>query len=367
MRAEIEAVLELQPSWVAAAPNDDMQLRGLYIRRDIADFVRARVDEIASRLLCAPGDIEVEGKDSTGYYSRVPWVRFANRQLSPDPRTGWYAVYLFSEDGHAAFLCLIQGTQEWDGAGMRSRPLRLISQRSDWARSALEAATVDWSYLETMITLGSASKSRAYEAGTVCAFRYEQGNIPDDGILAQDLLDMATFLQEIYRAEAMTPAPGDLAPEIAEAERLAQQLAGRRVPSRAGFRTSPQQRRAIELRAMGLATAFFENLGGEVKDVSATRPFDLTVKINGEQLSVEVKGTVGDGSEVLLTRGEVKHHGDIYPQNALVVVSGIRLHGPTDAPLATDGDLHVVQPWLVEHVALTPVSYRYAVPVPAAS
>src|SRR5687768_7037628 len=115
MQAEIESVLELQQSWVARAPSDDMQLRGLIVRNDIPGFVRERINDIAARLLCQPQEVEVEGKDSTGYFSRVPWVRVANRTRSPDPRTGWYLVYLFAEDGSEAALSLIQGTQVWDG------------------------------------------------------------------------------------------------------------------------------------------------------------------------------------------------------------------------------------------------------------
>jgi hypothetical protein len=112
MQGELEVVLGLQPAWTATAPNEDMALRGLYVRGDIADFVREHQTEIADRLLCAPDDIEIEGKDATGSFSRVPWVRFANRQLSPNPREGWYAVYLFAEDGSEVSLSLNQGHRQ---------------------------------------------------------------------------------------------------------------------------------------------------------------------------------------------------------------------------------------------------------------
>lgn len=76
-----------------------------------------------------------------------------------------------------------------------------------------------------------------------------------------------------------------------------------------------------------------------MKDVSATRPFDLEVRLGADVLSIEVKGTTSDGSEVLLTRGEVEHHRKVHPANALAVVAGIRLQGPPDAPEAVGGDL----------------------------
>ena len=271
MKAELETVLDLQPAWVASAPSDDMQLRGFFIREDLANLVRSRVDQLSARLLCDPEDVEIEGKDS-GYYSRVPWVRFANRRLSPNPRTGWYAVYLFVEDGSEVSLSLNQGTQVWDGVGMRSRPEAQIRSRSDWARLALAEAIDQRSRLSAGIHIpGDGDKSRAYEAGSVVAYRYPRDDVPDDEALFDDLTDMAELLQLIYQAEARMPAPGDPSPEIVEAEGVVQEIAGRRPPRRTGFRASAKQRRAIELRAMELATAYFVGLGGSVQDLSSSR------------------------------------------------------------------------------------------------
>ena len=86
--------------------------------------------------------------------------------------------------------------------------------------------------------------------------------------------------------------------------------------------------------------------------------------LDGATLAVEVKGTAGDGEEVLLTRGEVEHHQSAHPGNALVVVAGVRLEGPPEAPEATGGEVRVIQPWLVSEEALRPLSYRYLVPPP---
>jgi hypothetical protein len=63
--------------------------------------------------------------------------------------------------------------------------------------------------------------------------------VPNDAALEADLLDMAELLRLVYRAEARSPVPGDPAPEVVEAERAAQELAGRRVPGRTGFDRTP--------------------------------------------------------------------------------------------------------------------------------
>jgi hypothetical protein len=137
----------------------------------------------------------------------------------------------------------------------------------------------------------------------------------------------------------------------------------RRAPSRTGFRANWKQRRAIELRAMAVATERYVRLGAKkVKDTSASNPFDLQVELAERTLSVEVKETVGHGDEILLTRGEVEHHRKAPPDNALVVVSRIRLEAPSDAPTAHGGVINVIEPWALRENGLTPLSYRYAIP-----
>jgi hypothetical protein len=63
-------------------PSEEMDLRETYVRGAVTDFVREHRPALAQRLECSLGDVEVEGKDQTGFYSRVPWVRFADRRRS---------------------------------------------------------------------------------------------------------------------------------------------------------------------------------------------------------------------------------------------------------------------------------------------
>jgi hypothetical protein len=309
-----------------------MDLRGTYVRGAVADFVREHRPALAQRLECSLGDVEVEGKDQTGFYSRVPWVRFADRRRSENPREGWYGVYLFAEDGSEAFISLIQGTQIWDGVGLRSRPEAEIRGESDRVRARLSTEIAARDRLVTNILIGSGDKARAYEA-----------------------------LRLVYEAEARGQTEVGMAPEVGEAVRIVQALAGRRA-GRQRLRLNARERKAIELRAMALATDHYVARGGIVRDVSATRSYDLEVTVGGAVLTVEVKGSAGDGTEVLLTEGEVRHHRLAYPNNALVVVSSIRLLGPSADPIAIGGQVRVLEPWVVLDEALTPIAHRYAVP-----
>jgi len=169
------------------------------------------------------------------------------------------------------------------------------------------------------------------------------------------------MLRLVYAAETRSYIPGDPDPEIMEAERMAEAATAKRPVRRTGFRMNQKQRKAIELRAMRLAIDYFKARGAAVRDVSANRSYDLEVEEEGSCVTVEVKGTVSDGLEILITHPEVVHQRRAHPHNALALVSGVQLEGPPDAPVAAGGDLRVVQPWPIDDSALTPVSYRYSI------
>ena len=72
-----------------------------------------------------------------------------------------------------------------------------------------------------------------------------------------------------------------------------------------GFSSSSKTRKAIELASMDKAQEHYRSLGWNVEDVSSNHPYDLRCTMPAEsELHVEVKGTTGDGSSVLLTPGD---------------------------------------------------------------
>jgi hypothetical protein len=150
----------------------------------------------------------------------------------------------------------------------------------------------------------------------------------------------------------------DAPPEVVEAEDATRIAAGKR-PRGQGRRLSAAERQAIELQAMALAIQHFESQGWDVEDVSAYRPFDLRCTRNGEELRIEVKGTTGDGSSVLLTPGEVTHTREFAGHVSLVVVSGILIEGEGADLTANGGELHEIMPWEIIDADLRATGFEY--------
>jgi hypothetical protein len=147
-------------------------------------------------------------------------------------------------------------------------------------------------------------------------------------------------------------------PEILEALDATKRASGRR-PSGQGLRASAAERQAIEARAVEVATVELAKSKWHVENVGLYRSYDLHCTRLREEKRVEVKGTTGDGSSVLLTPNEVAH---ARTHNvALMVVSGIVLETNDDGTITgTGGDLRVVDPWVIDDDGeLKPTGYGY--------
>ena len=145
-----------------------------------------------------------------------------------------------------------------------------------------------------------------------------------------------------------------------EAEAIIDDLSGRRLGNRQGYTSCPTCRRAVETRAMGMATAFYEGDGYSVTDVSRYKSYDLECTKSGTEIHVEVKGTTGNGERILLTRNEVIHAME-FPGAALFVVNKIeRTHSVGGTCQASSGEIsELLHPWEIDPSALEPMAYSY--------
>jgi Domain of unknown function (DUF3883)/EVE domain len=150
-------------------------------------------------------------------------------------------------------------------------------------------------------------------------------------------------------------------PEIEDAELTIAEYAGKR-HSGQGYSTNPDIRRAIELYAMQKATAFYEEQGWIVSDVSLTHSYDLLcTSITGEELHIEVKGTTSDGTKIFLTANEVIHAQNHYPRVALFILSNIQVD-PKSIDKPQSGEIQRLEPWKVDDGTLSALAFSYTLP-----
>jgi Domain of unknown function (DUF3883) len=131
-------------------------------------------------------------------------------------------------------------------------------------------------------------------------------------------------------------------------------------PRRAHRTRSHAERCAIEVRAVQAVKERLRRERWSVEDVGATRSYDLHCSAaDGRRLFVEVKGTTGPLSTIVLTANEVELARRRHPETALFVVHDIELSGGAENPQASGGTLHEVRPWLPEESRLNPAAFSY--------
>jgi 5-methylcytosine-specific restriction enzyme MrcB-like protein len=335
-----------------------MSERGLLIRNAAPEWLSGHASDLGDIL--AIDDFFAEGRDGTGRKTRVPWVRFGSRSLSPRATEGFYVVYLFDALGGAVYLSLNQGTTDFRAGEFVPKPRKVITERADWARSVLAPWLNSLNNATVQIDLHDPHLGAGYELGNVAAVPYDLGAIPGDASLYADARVFAEGLGMLYQEHAHRPIPQER-PELREAEEAADRASGsKRSASRAGFRTNAREIKAIEAHAVAFARAYYETGGFLVKELG--KPFDLEVKKQDMVLTVEVKGTTSDGSGVPLTAGEVRHHAEAFPNNALIVVRNIALHRDGTSPTASGGRLYELRGWDIDVNSLRVISYAYDIP-----
>jgi len=129
-----------------------------------------------------------------------------------------------------------------------------------------------------------------------------------------------------------------------------------------GFVSDARVRKVIEQRAMDIAEAHYVALFPTVENTANTKPYDLRCTGPSGEVRVEVKGSTGNGSDVLLTVGEVDNAHCAAWRTDLFLVSHIEVEQTAEGPRATGGRTRVLERWNPKPGDLHPVIYRYIVP-----
>ncbi|PPI95202.1 MrcB family domain-containing protein [Nocardia nova] len=361
----LNEVLKLQADRSAALADPPMRRRSRVVEHEIPAAIRPWV---AARF----PQWSTEGSGGKGSASEVPWSRVFGADRSPSATVGWYLVYLFDSTGAAVYLSLMQGTTTWNSAikDFVFRDTEDLLRRVEWARSVLKTDGSKPASFQAISGLGGNRLARGYVTGNVHCIRYAAEEIPTDEQLRSDLVMMGELLEKVYAAEAASAyMPGDEAPEIADADSAVDEAAGNirhRPKGGQGRRLNTAEKLAIEKHAVELAKKVFMDDGYRVRDTGSTKPYDLEATKTAEKIYVEVKGSTSAGEEVILTRGEVEHHRAHFPNNALVIVHSIQLDRSGPDPVASGGVTVVHREWKIDAEALTPIAFRYQVPLASA-
>lgn len=127
-------------------------------------------------------------------------------------------------------------------------------------------------------------------------------------------------------------------------------------------------RRAVETRAMDVATAFYSSTGWSVKAADPGQPFELVcTRESGPELHVAVRGTAGPGLPVFLAPPDVEHARTYKPFD-LYLLHGVSMDRSDPSCVRAEGGRpELVQDWDPSDDRLRPTGYAYLPPDTLAS
>jgi MrcB-like, N-terminal domain/Domain of unknown function (DUF3883) len=363
---KLRRIMELQSQYTSGK-SSPMDERGRLVKYDLPEWLKTNLRLIDPKSLIE--DLAIEGQDGIGNKSRVPWVRIFSQSRSPKAPIGWYVVLLFSEDGQDLYVTLGHGSTKpsinFESNGvMVHRSEKEMADLVSWGHSKLQNVLSKYPRLIKEIRLSENKNSlgSAYERSTLVAYQYRVDDLPSDDELVSDLKDLVSLLAEIYVADADDPAiPGAPSQELeAVAEAILVAAGKSRYNRKQGRnRLSAKENRVIELYAVELAIQYFKDEGWErVEDVGDKKSYDIHCTRGEMELYVEVKGTTSYGNSVVITRNELTVHREQYPNNALFVVSKIKLE-KGENPVATGGEVSILRPWKILDSDLSAIAFDY--------
>jgi len=356
LKATIKRICELQPRY-SSSNTPEMHERGSLIRSDLTRELRGRLHALSAAFDSLFDDLAVEGSDGIGRKTEAPWVRVYSKAMSPTAREGFYLVIHFAADGSAVFVTVGCGSTIWTGGDLRAVSDAQLKAKTAWARSVVEERWGSHAPFTDVISLGArAPLPRTFEKATAFASRIPFERI-DNTDLEGLLFACAERLSAIYLAQL---EQRDIAPGDQGALDLAAIVKPLRHRARAqGLGLTAPERRAVELRAMLLATQLLESEGFTCKDTSATQSFDILARRNEQTLKIEVKGTTSDLCEsVLMTRNEVELHRREKGRTGLLIVSRIQLDRSGPVPSAHGGVVEAMLNWDIDQWMLESIAFQ---------
>ncbi|MFD9984460.1 protein NO VEIN domain-containing protein [Streptomyces massasporeus] len=124
-----------------------------------------------------------------------------------------------------------------------------------------------------------------------------------------------------------------------------------------GRQQDVRRRRAVERHAMDLVLDHYRSLGYEAEDVGDRSPWDITVRRDGIETHIEVKGSTTSREAIDLTEGEVRHAEGV--STHLIVIDQINLD---DNLRCHGGRWRTWTDWTPRREELVATAYRYPLP-----
>ncbi|WP_430787226.1 DUF3578 domain-containing protein [Virgibacillus flavescens] len=128
----------------------------------------------------------VKASVGQGNWAQVPWLAILNKKITTTTQTGFYIVYLFSEDMERLYLTLAQGVAD------NSKETIERIKRDIRDKVFIYPNT----HTDNELDLGQSSKATGYRDSTALYIAYDKNEFPSEQKLQEDLSQMINYYEE---------------------------------------------------------------------------------------------------------------------------------------------------------------------------
>lgn len=127
----------------------------------------------------------VTGSIGQGNWAAVPWLAIMNKDITKSTQSGYYIVYLFSEDMERLYLTLAQGVTKTDKEEL-DKIKEEIREQIHMSQKVKK---------DDEIFLGTSSKAKGYANSTAAYIAYDVNKMPSEKELVEDLEEMLRYYE----------------------------------------------------------------------------------------------------------------------------------------------------------------------------
>lgn len=139
-------------------------------------------------------DFLVSGRAGAGNWAMVPWIAIFYKSITTRATTGVYIVYLLSKDTKRLYLTFNQGCSDIRATHSKKETIAIMREKARDLQTRIDSRGF---LTDENINLGEnlTELAELYQRGTIFYKEYQQGEVPEDAELYQDLSKM----MEIYK------------------------------------------------------------------------------------------------------------------------------------------------------------------------
>lgn len=153
------------------------------------DFPNNLKEELTKNI----GDYKIIGYSGEGKWTTSPYIAILDPQITNSIESGFYVLYIFSEDSKKVYLSLNQGLKNEKGLD----PSVFLEELENNSIKIRNQSKIPDGFITNKLTgLGSHYYFKRLESGNICSKSYYYDNLPSEEELFSDLNNLLMYYQD---------------------------------------------------------------------------------------------------------------------------------------------------------------------------